>query len=190
MREYRIRRGSPRLPWKRGPVAWGIACRADEILVEVARCPRRFHSLRRAAHFLGVSTQPLRDWIRLGYLQRDGPRLQISAAELRRFVRWLQNRAEPFDPEEYLDRLYRKRSRPPRPFDKLRAAQFAWPKDRAALTPKELAQLVGCHPSLIVKAIRSDHLFSGVRGRRRTPCRWEITRRSWSGAFPFHPAGR
>lgn len=173
------RRGSPKLPWKRGPVTWEVGCRADEILGELARCPCRFLSLRRAARFLGVSTQPLRDWIRLKYLKRDGPRRQIHKDELCRFVKLLQERAEPFGSDGYLERLHRKRKRPPRPFEKLSSARFAWPKGRTALNPKELAQIVGCHPSLIVKAIRPYSFSNRVRGRRRTRCRWEITKRSW-----------
>jgi hypothetical protein len=179
------RRGVPRLPWKRGPVAWEVGCRAEEILAGLARCPRRFLSLRCAARFLGVSTQPLRDWIRRKDLKRDGPRFQISKDELCRFVKLLQERAEPFDSDGYLERLHRKRERPPRRFEKLSSARFAWPKGRTALNPKELAQIVGCHPSLIVKAIRPYSSFNRVRGRRRTRCRWEITKRSWDEAFPF-----
>jgi hypothetical protein len=65
--------GKPRLPWKRGPIAWEVANRADEILEALAENRRRFLSLRRASEMLGVSTQPLRDWIKLGYLKQDGP---------------------------------------------------------------------------------------------------------------------
>jgi hypothetical protein len=170
------RRGSPRLPWKRGPAAWQVAIRADEILEQLACCPRRFLSLRKAAHLLGISPSPLSDWIRREYLKRDGPRLQIRKDELVRFVEWLNQRAKPYGPDGYLERLYRKRMSPPYRFDKLSSAQFVWPKGRKALTPKELSEIIGCHPSLIVKAIRQGW----VHGRRATPCRWEISRAAWT----------
>jgi len=173
------------LPWKRGPAAWKIRCCGDEILSELTRCRRGFLSLRRTALFLGVSTQPLRDWIQRGHLKRDGPGLKISKAELCRFVKWLQDRAEPFDSTRYLERLHRKLKAPPEEFDKLRAAWFVWPEGRKALRPKELAQLVGCHPSLILKAITSHGFFHRLRARRRTPCRWEVTKPQWDYAFPF-----
>jgi hypothetical protein len=175
MTELPKRRGSPRLPWKRGPVAWQVSCRADEILGELAACPRRFLSLRRAARFLGISTQPLRDWIQRGDLKRDGPRLQIHKDELRRFVKLLQERAEPFDSNRYFERLHRKRKRPPYRFEKLLSARIDWPKGRKGLTPKEYARLVRCHPSLVLTAIR-EHV---LHARRRTPCRWEIIKPRW-----------
>jgi hypothetical protein len=174
--------GTPRLPWKRGPAAWKVAIAADEILNNLEASHRGFYSLRRAARLLGVSTQPVRDWIQRHYLKRDGPRGKLSKAELCRFVGWLKERAEPFDSRGYLDRLHPKGR--PRAWDKLRAARFAWPRGCRALTPKELAQLAGCHPSLIVKAISRYRDFNALRGHRRTPCRWEITKRSWAQAFP------
>lgn len=170
-----------RLPWKRGPRAWEVACRAYEILVELEHSPRSFLSLRKAAAMLGLSTQPLRDWIRLGYLHRDGPRKQISINELTRIVIDLASRAKPFDPERYLDRIYIPRPELEDTFGKLWSSKFIWPKGRTALSPSELACLTGCHPTLIRLAIRREH----VHGRRRTPERWEITRRAWSNAFPF-----
>jgi hypothetical protein len=132
-----------------------------------------------------VSTQPVRDWIALEHLKRDGPGGKISKEELRRFVRWLQDRAEPYDSTRYLERLHRKLKSPPLQFDKLRWARFAWPEGRQALSPKELAQLVGCHPSLILRAIEAHCILHDLRARRRSPCRWEVTKRAWENAFPF-----
>ena len=164
--------GTPRLPWKRGPAAWEIAKRAGEILENFEKNNRGFFSLRRAAALLGVSTEPLRYSIKRRYLKRDGPRLQISKAELRRFVKWLHGRAEPFDTRENgLARHRCGRS----PFSKLNSARFVWPKERKTLTPKEYARLAGCHPSLVVKAIHEGELSA----RRRTPRRWEIARYPW-----------
>jgi hypothetical protein len=173
---YRPRRKRPpRLPWKRGPAAWEIAKRADEILERLARCPRGFLSLRRTAWMLGISTQPLRDWIRRGYIKRNGPRLQFAKDELSQFVKSLERRATPFGPHGYLERLHRNLMRPPYRFDKLKSGRIAWPKGRKTLSPKEFAQLAGCHPSLVIKGIHEHEL----RGRRRTPCRWEIVKRPW-----------
>ena len=171
------RAGTPRLPWKRGPVAWKTAKRAEEILENLEKKNRGFFSLRRAAALLGVSTEPLRYSIKRRYLKRDGPRLQISKAELRRFVKWLRDRAEPFDTREHgLARHRCGRS----PFSKLNSARFVWPKEQKTLTPKEYAQLAGCHPSLVVKAIHEGELDA----RRCTPCRWEIARYSWDLKTP------
>jgi hypothetical protein len=167
-------KGRPRLPWKRGPVAWKIESDADEIKIRISAEKRKFFSLRKTARLLNVSTQPVRDWIRLGYLKRDGPRGQIAASELVRFVGWLEERAERFDPRNYLERF------PPMwQFKKLGRLQWEWPKDRKALHPRELAKLAGCHPSLILKAIHSGFL----RARHRTPCRFEITRQNWLKAY-------
>ena len=176
-----MRKSSPRLPWKRGPIAWKIRQSADDLLIGIQAHPCEFFSLREAAKALKVSTQPLRDWIKRGQLDRGGPRMQISRRELIRFVDWLRQRAEAFDPQRYSERLYSKDGMRPFPFSKLRRSQFSWPKGSAALAPKEIAALVGCHPSLVIKAIQRGLL----RGRNRTRCRWEITRQAWSSAFPL-----
>lgn len=173
------------MPWKRGPAAWKVATAAEGILSELAETRRGFFSLRRAARLLKLSTQPLRDWISRDYLKRDGPSLKISRKELCRFVKLLQERAEPFDSSRYLERLHWKRGFPPRPFEKLQSARFVWPKGRPALTPTEIAKIVGCHSSLIVKAIRSDDFFQSLNTRARTAYRLTITKSAWDGAFPF-----
>jgi hypothetical protein len=116
-----------------------------------------------------------------GYLCRTGPRLRLSLQELRRFVQLLASRAEPFDASNYLDRLRDRHGALPYSFKKLATAAIVWPKRRTALIPSELAALMGCHPSLVLKAIQTGTL----RARRRTPCRWEITRRAWADAFPL-----
>ncbi len=175
MNQTARRRGRPRLPWKRGPAAWEVAKRADEILELLFSYQRRFLSLRRAAGILGISTQPLRDWTKRGYMQRNGPRLQYGKDELCRFVKLLENRTTPFGPHGYLERLYGKLIRLPYRFEKLNSQRIAWPKGRKTLTPKEYANLVGCHPSLVVKAIQEHELHA----RRRTPRRWEIVKQPW-----------
>jgi hypothetical protein len=175
----RRRKRSPRLPWKRGPRAWEIVQRADGILETLNDTRRGFYSLRRTAKLLGISTQPVRDWIRLGQLKRDGPRRQISRTELKRFIYELIRRAEPFDPGNYVDRIEHNRKHPSWPWRKLVMADFTWPKGRDLLTPSELAGLIGCHPSLIIKAIMAGR----VSAHRRTPGRWAVTRRSWRRRF-------
>jgi hypothetical protein len=172
----------PRLPWTRGPVAWRLARRADEVCRRLAAEPRNFFSLRQAAALLGVSTQPVRDWIGLGHLQCGGPRGRVAKAELVRFVAWLRDHAKPFDPQTYTRRLVRRRRSPVVPFETLAKAHFLWPKGQAALTPRELAGLIGCHPSLVTQAIKRKR-WPGL-GQRRTPKRWEITRRAWQRVFP------
>jgi hypothetical protein len=174
----RKRRGVLRLPWKRGPRAWEIAQRAESILEALSLSRREFYSLRRTAMLLGISTQPVRDWIRLGQLKREGPRRQITRSELRRFLMLLVRRAEPYAPENYLDRIERHRKVPRWRWGKIVTARFDWPKGIVSLKPSQLAGLVGCHPSLITKAIRAGRLI----GQRRTPHRYVITRWAWQRA--------
>jgi hypothetical protein len=175
------RRGAPRLPWKRGPVAWRVACNSEEILVRLEGCQSPRLSLRRAARMLGVSTQPLRDWTKRKYLKLSGPRLRYAKNELCQLVRWFAERAKPFGSENYLRRFNKCRDGRWYPFRKLAAASFRWPKKRGALTPSEIARLVGCHPSLILRAIKKGRL----KARERTRCRAEISRHAWSQAFPM-----
>lgn len=172
--------GKPRLPWKRGPAAWKVKCRAAEILQHIAAAPRPFVTLRAAARLFGLSTQPLRDWLASGYLQRTGPARRFTRDDLRHFVQWLAQSAQPFPPARYVERFRDRRGMLPYPYKKLATASIVWPKRRPALIPSELAALVPCHPSLLLHAIRTRAL----RARRRTRCRWEITRQAWTRAFP------
>jgi hypothetical protein len=172
-------RGKPRLPWKRGPRAWEIAQRGESILSALDSSHRGFYSLRRAAKLLCISTQPVRAWIRLGHLKLGGPRRQISRETLRRFVIDLQRRAEPFDSYNYVNRFACNQKTLSRRWGKFFYVRFKWPKEKNALSPLELAKLVGCHPSLVIKAIRAGKVF----GHRRTPYRWAITKRAWHRSF-------
>lgn len=185
--------GKPRLPWKRGPVAWRIVGREVQIKEQLRSERGNFLSLRGVAKCFGVSTQPFRDWTRLGYLHSDGPRGQFSKCELHRFLDWLAGRAEPFSTDNYTMRLRGKSDKPRYPFQKLSEASFEWPVGQKALTPKELAELIGCHPSLIRKATNS---LVGKLAARRTARkasrkytsasreRREVTRHAWQRRFP------
>jgi hypothetical protein len=166
--------GKPRLPWKRGPRAYEIAQRAELILENLNASHRRFYSLRKTAQLLGVSTQPIRGWIRLGQLEREGPRPRISRTELVRFILKLAERAEPFDSWNYVNRIEHNRKILVWRWRKLADARLAWPKECEWRTPCELARLIGCHPSLIIKAIYAGR----IRAFRKTPHRWAIKRRS------------
>src|SRR5579859_2406991 len=177
----RRRIGKPKLPWKRGPVAWEIAKRSSDILDTLNGHPRQFFSLRKASAILGISTQPLRDWVRLGCICRNGPRQQFPKGELCRFVSMLIERAESYDMASRVERFERDVGHPRRPFAKLQAAKFVWPKGRKTLTPKEISILTNCHPSLVIKAIRKMWRL----GSRRTPHRWQISRYSWNNNFYF-----
>jgi hypothetical protein len=157
-----------------------VRARLVEIRESIGCNPAKFYSLRKTARLLGVSTQPIRDWLRRGYLCRDGPRRQFSAVELLRFLDWLQPRVRPFEAGDYLKRICRKFGSG-NLWLKLSHSRFVWPQARPSLTAKELGVLIGCHPSLILKAIAGSELF----GRRRTPGRWEITKNSWCRAFPL-----
>lgn len=169
-----------KLPWSRGPAGWRAALAANEAVKIFSADHRNFHSLRTIAQVLHISTQPLRDWNRLGYLRRDGPRGQFSRSEVIRFLVWLKKRAKPFRAEDYLLRIFGKQGRLARRFNKLRTARFVWPKGRHDLVPMELAVRIRCHASLIVKAIRAREL----KAHRRTRCRWGVTRREWDRTFP------
>ena len=171
--------GKPRLPWKRGPRAYEIAQRAYEILENLNASRREFYSLRKTAQLLGVSTQPIRDWIRLGQLKQERSRPRISRTELVRFIIKLAKRAEPFDPWNYVSRIENNRKVPAWRWRKLGEASFPWPKECEWLTPSELARVIGCHPSLIIKAI----YYGRITAFRKTRCRWAIKRRSWQNAF-------
>jgi hypothetical protein len=144
-------------------------------------CQRQFFSLRKTARVFGISTQPLRDWIRRGDITRDGPRQQFSKEELLRFVTKLKEKAEPYDMETRWDRFYCHRHRPPWRFEKLRTAKFVWPKGQKALTPSQLAALISCHRSLVIKAIKE---YSRL-GHHPTPGRWQITKTDWTNNFFF-----
>jgi len=178
------RNSRARLPWKRGPVAHEVAQRADEILAQLGNSvchPRSWLSLRASARLLGVSTQPLRDWIRRGYLARAHPR-RITKPELERLVCWLQKRSVPYA-EDRLHRIYGNGCGPGK-FEKLNRARICWPKGCASLTTGQLAELAGCHRSLIFQAIKQDWL------RVRQPHRygrqwWRISRQAWREAFPL-----
>jgi len=177
----KYRRPSPRLPWKRGPSAWEVGQRATLIRKCLEDNRRQFFSLRRSAKLLGISTQPLREWIKKGHIKRTGPRQQIAKEEISRFLLWLEEKAEPYS---MLSRVNRFCNRPDysfRPFDKLRTARFVWPKGRKALSPSELAALIPCHPSLITKAIKARSWYG--LGKRRTQGRWQITKRGWTNSF-------
>jgi hypothetical protein len=174
------RRRRPRLPWKRGPAARQVAINEAEVLKRLEASPRHFFSLRCAANIFGLSTQPLRDWSKREYLKRDGPRFQISKHEIQRIVGRFAEKAGPFDMRTRRERFHRHLTQLPRAFGKLASARFLWPKGRTALTPKELSNLIRCHPSLIVKAIKC----CGWLGRRHSRCRWEITRQAWNSNFP------
>jgi hypothetical protein len=174
------RRSRPRLPWKRGPIAARVASNADVIKSTLSKFEKRFFSLRQTAKIFGVSTQPVRDWVRLKFLSRDGPRGQFPKSEIERFLNWLVARAEPFPNENYTRRLFGQDG-PRQRFATLRYSKFVWPPRRKALTPRELGDLIGCDPSLIRKAIAWEHWER--LGRRRSYGRWEITRKAWQSTF-------
>ena len=143
------------------------------ILVKLNRDPEAFYSLRKAAQVLGISTQPLRDWHQDGWVAKGPKGLKFPAAELRRFVQWLARYAKPFKMQERVRRFCKRGQPVPRAFDKLRQASFSWPKGRKSLRPAELATLMGCHPSLVTKALTQGWLTGWKPGKRN----WEVFKR-------------
>ena len=168
-------------PWLHGPVAWEIAERADAILVSLADSPKRFLSLRQAAGILGISTQPVRDWLAAGLLEASGPRKQIPARAVEQLVKTFRKSAQPYEMKRRLSRLQEPGAFPPWRFGKLFMADFKWPPKHDALRTTELAALAGCHPSLVIKAIHAGEVVA----RQASPRRWEITRRNWNKACFF-----
>ena len=165
-------------PWHRGPAAFAIRCRADDILERLAALPETHLSLRRTAAVLGVSTQPLRIWHRDGWLNKGPAGRKFPVEELRRFVLSLKRYAKPHEMRERLRRFGRIKAKGqplPRAWDTLRQASFKWPKGRD-LTPREVAERVGCSASLVTKAIEAGFLQAYRPGR----VRWRITKRDWN----------
>ena len=162
-------------PWKHGPVAWEVAQRADPILATLAASPKRFLSLRQTALLLGVSTQPVRDWLEAGLLESSGPRKQIPATAVEALVTSFQKHARPYEMKQRLDRLREPSTAPPGKYDKLLKADFKWPSKKIPLSPVDLARLAGCHSSLIRRAIHSGALPA----TRSSPHRWKIGRGDW-----------
>ena len=160
-------------PWLHGPVAWDVAQRANAILATLDASPKRFLSQRQTALILGFSIQPVRDWLRSGLLDASGPRKQIPIHAVVALVQHFQRLAQPYSMAERAGRF--QQDKPRRPFAKLRRARFDWPKQIRTRTPAEIAKLVGCYPSTIIRAIHAKELFPD----RRTPYSWEISRKQW-----------
>jgi len=119
--------------------------------------------------------------IRLGQLARSGPRQQIAMTHLQSFIEKMVLKAEPFQSSNYSNRFH---SNVPGavPFQTLSLASFEWPVGRTWLAPSEIAKLIKCHASLILKAICTPGM-EGL-GKRKTTYRWMITRRAWEKYFP------
>lgn len=176
----RPRSKDKRKPWLRGPVAHQLVDSMELILIRLDSIRQKYLSLRMTAECLGISTEPIRKWKAGGWISGDGPRGQYSKDELKRFLLWLKKYARPYPMKTLALRFHNEEHPEPRPFLKLYSAKFSWPKERKALTPSELGRLIGCHPSLLVKAIDQGI----VRGRRRSAYRWEIPKSNWRRVFP------
>ncbi len=166
-------------PWLKGPVAWEVRLRAPLIRERMQAEKERCLSLRQVAEALGISTQPARLWIKEGWLPATGPRGRVKVEDLLEFTAWLEKNARPYRMEDSAARFAGQDESGPSPFRKLYRSQFSWDPARAVLTPPELADRIGCHPSLIVKAIRAGF----IQAKRRSHSRWEIARQDWAQAF-------
>ena len=168
--------------WKRGPAAYDLTQRAEMwVLNDLHALQKAYLSLRAASGYLGVGHKTLIQWVNDGLLKRHGKHQKFYVKEL----------------IEFLEILIVKRKKPPAKnlrlnvndvieFSILYRSKFIWDRKEKSLTPKEIAERIGCHPSTIIRAIYSRTYL----GNRRTPCRWEIKRTHWQSAFPFtiqHP---
>jgi len=165
----------------KGPAALNIALDARRVLASLAAQRGLFLSLRETASTLGVSHHTLRDWEKRKLIVRvrsgtTGAHSKYRLADLVSLVELIRNKVK--DCPSPLTRFGESQ---PYPFMVLNRSRFAWVRSEKALTPKEIAGRIGCHPSTIIRAIAAERL----RGRRRTWKRWEIRRVEWVRSFPL-----
>lgn len=169
-----------------GPAAFDLASRASFVLAELGQQKRAFIGLRRAAKVLRVSHHTLLLWRNRGLIRREfipvhpgsplsRPHPKYRVSDLVKLVELIGERVQ-VRPSPVL----RFGNQPKAPFAVLADSKFEWQRNEKALSPREIANQIGCHPSTIIRAIMSEN----VRGRRRTPRRWEIRRSDWKSAFP------
>ena len=164
----------------RGPAAWCIARDHERILFRLSCLKRPYLSLRGAVRVLGVSHHTLLDWEKSGLFCRvrsraAGVHPKYRVGDLVRFIELLRDK--PLAYPSPVARFGRKRTWPFAVLGK----SFSWAASEKSLTPCEIAVRIGCHPSTVVRAI----VCGEVRGRRRTPKRWEVRRMDWQRAFLF-----
>lgn len=162
----------------RGPAAWDVAQDHDRILWVLKGLNRPYLSLRRTAGVFGASHHTLLDWEKSGLISRvrskaTGVNPKFKVSDLIRLTELLRDRV--VDYPSPVERFGNKRVWPFSIFGK----SFPWACSEKSLTPSQIASRIGCHPSTVVRAI----VWGVVRGRRRTPKRWEIRRTDWQRAF-------
>lgn len=172
----------PRSFWKRGSSAFELAVRAERWVIDTLNEQEQCYlSLRKSSEILEVSHKTLLRWVDDGLIKRHGSRKKFNVAELICFLQILIERKK-IPPAKHL-KLGRHDSIL---FGVLANSRFSWSRQERSLTPCEIAERIGCHPSTIIRAILSKSYL----GTRRTPSRWEIKRKHWELAFPFtiyHP---
>lgn len=164
----------------RGPAAWSVGRDHERILWALTSLKGPFLGLRKTVRLFGVSHHTLLDWEKSGLLCRVRSRAagvypKFRIGDLVRFVELLRDK-----PLAYPSPVARFGGKRTWPFAVL-GKSFAWAASEKSLTPCEIAVRIGCHPSTVVRAIVGGE----VRGRRRTPKRWEIRRLDWQKAFLF-----
>src|SRR3569623_2128202 len=104
---------------------------APELLEEMAGIVQTHLSLRETARLLCISTQPLREWHRDGWIRKGPKGLKFPVEEIRRFVLHLQRYAKPYDMRGRYGRFHLKRGKDqplPGAWSKLKKAEIQWPK--------------------------------------------------------------
>lgn len=162
----------------RGPAAWEIAQDHERILWCLSRLEGQYVSLRRTAKMFGASHHTLLDWEKRGLICRvrsraAGVHSKFRVSDLVRLVELLRDRVVVYPSP--VERFCLPRSWP----FAILSKSFPWAASEKSLTPCDIALRVGCHPSTVIRAI----VCGQVRGRRRTPRRWEIRRLDWQRAF-------
>jgi len=164
-----------------GPAVWGVAKDHERILAILAAEKRPFVGLRRAAYIMVLSHHTLLTWEKRGLIVRvrsraAGAHPKFRVSDLTRMVEQMRDRDL-----DYPSPISRLGKRQAYLFEILARSSFAWPRSEKALTPKVIAERAGCHPSTIIRAIVAGR----VKGRNRSPMRWEIRRSDWDRTFPF-----
>lgn len=167
----------PRNFWRRGPAAYDLAIRAERYVIDDLKLERRhFLTLHATRCYLEISRKTLLRWIDEGLISRHETHKKIETSDLIQFLEVLIEKKRLPPPR------HKRLGERPELFGILKRASFIWPKRKSSLTPRELAELIPCSPSTIIKALKSPH--SRLQVKLQTRCRYKISRQNWLKAYP------
>jgi len=165
-----------------GPALEQLCDRSEKVRKALLDEKGYYLSLRQASRILGVSHHTLQLWEESNLISRKGIKRRFPRQDLIHFVTTIgaTDAAAP-------SRITRFKTKSQQPEQVLRDSLFRWSKADKALTPREIATRIGCHPSTIRRAIITRaNLSSGKLGhiKQGTTTRWLIKRESWRKQFP------